>query len=201
MTDGQHVNGVPQGFDNHSILNELRRRMDDFVARAALEIPDEEIEERLRRITTGADSQSHGGERVGPADNSRGLVSRRRGVGVPLIQNQKVSRLIDGVVDDLGSLMAPGAELRAMGGDGRREIRAVVTEWRKQLRGCPAGAFGVEGTAMVLGTVAALAEALIADRDERAALNLVRDAWPHLRFLGRDHPAVFEVRRVHTPRH
>ena len=78
----------------------------------------------------------------------------------------------------------------------REETRALLAGARERLSRCPAGAFGAEDSAMVLGTVATLAERLIADRDERAALSLARAASRYLEFLGRHDPIAFEVRRV-----
>ncbi|WP_030920725.1 hypothetical protein [Streptosporangium amethystogenes] len=134
------------------------------------------------------------GELVGPWTDTvlaAGTALPRR-AGVLLAR----SRTADRVVGDSGSRIVPSGDLRMMSDGGRQEVRAVIAEWREQLSACPAGAFGAEGTAMVLGMVATLAETLIADRDERAALDLVRAASPHLRSLGHRHPAAFEVRRV-----
>ncbi|MEV6907233.1 hypothetical protein [Amycolatopsis sp. NPDC051071] len=124
-----------------------------------------------------------------------GAVFPRR-AGFSLAQSRYVSRIADRVVEGWGSLTVPGGDLRMMSDGDREETRAVVAEWRELLGACPAGVFGAEGSAMVVGTVAALAEALIADRDEHAALNLVHAVSPHLAFLGHRHPAGFEVRRA-----
>lgn len=119
-----------------------------------------------------------------------------RRAGVHLRRSGRCSRTEDSVMESAGSLVALGGELRMMSNDAREETRLVVAEWRERLSACRAGVFDVEGSALVLGTVATLAETLIADRDEHAALDLIRATFPHLRFLGRCHPAVFEVRRA-----
>lgn len=100
------------------------------------------------------------------------------------------------VVAGSQSLLADGSDLRAMSPDERQETRTAVAEWRERLRRCRAGDFGAEGSVIILEKVATLAEALIADRDEQTALNLVRDAAPHLRFLGSIRPSALKVRRA-----
>ena len=122
----------------------------------------------------------------------------RRPPAVPaIVHGRSVSRAVSSALDTSTSLAAPRLDLRAMNRSRREETRAMLAELRALLRQCPAGAFGAESSAMVLGRVAALSEALIADRDERAALRLIRAAFPHLVFLGR-HPAAFKVRRAYA---
>jgi hypothetical protein len=60
---------------------------------------------------------------------------------------------------------------------------------------CPAGAFGAAGSAMVLASVSAIATARISDRDEMAALKLIRMAYPHLAFVRR-HQAGCDLQRA-----
>jgi len=115
---------------------------------------------------------------------------------VCLAQSRDVSRAAHSAVDVSESLAVPGRDLRVMSHGDREETRARTGELRELLGRCPAGAFGAEDTAMVLATVARLSETLITDRDERAALRLIRAASPHMGFLGRRHPAVLEVRRT-----
>jgi tetratricopeptide (TPR) repeat protein len=113
-----------------------------------------------------------------------------------MAQGRDLSRAADNAMDVGVSLVAPGRDLRVMDHSGREETTAMIARLRELLRWCPAGALGPEGSAMVLTTVATLSETLIADRDEHTALRLIRVASPHLVFLGRRHPAAFEVRRA-----
>jgi tetratricopeptide (TPR) repeat protein len=78
----------------------------------------------------------------------------------------------------------------------RGESRALLAGALQLLSRCPVGALGAEGSAVILATAATLAEMLIADRDENAALGLVRAASRHLESLGRHDPVAFEVRRA-----
>ncbi|KFU75436.1 hypothetical protein BB31_41485 [Amycolatopsis lurida NRRL 2430] len=97
---------------------------------------------------------------------------------------------------DSESLLVPGRDLRMMSDGDREESQVLVAQWRELLSACPARAFGMDESARVLTTAAALAETLIANRDEHTALNLIRTAYPHLALLGRSHPVGFDIRRA-----
>ena len=124
-----------------------------------------------------------------------GTIAPRR-AGVNLVQSRDISRTADSTVEALAPLAVSSRDLRMMNPGDREETRALLAGVRELLSRCPAGALGAEDSAMVLGTVATLAERLVADRDERAALSLVRAASRHLRFLGHHDPIAFEVRRA-----
>ncbi|MEO3858525.1 hypothetical protein [Acrocarpospora sp. B8E8] len=119
-----------------------------------------------------------------------------RRAGPYLAQGGNISRAANRAVDALESLAVPGLDLRMMNPSDREETRATIAELRELLSKCPPGTFGAEGSAVILAAVAPLSETLIADRDERTALRLIHAASPQLKFLGRSHPAVFEVRRA-----
>lgn len=106
------------------------------------------------------------------------------------------SRAATSAVEASRSLGVASHDLRVMNHDERHETTARLGELRELLSRCPAGAFGAEDSAMVLTVVARLSESLIADRDERTAVGLIRAANSHLNPLGRRHPAVLQVRRV-----
>jgi DNA-directed RNA polymerase specialized sigma24 family protein len=110
-------------------------------------------------------------------------------------RGRSVSRTIDEAVAALTALADPDRDLRAMSLGQREETAARVEELRRVLLRCPAGAFGAEGSAVILAKVAAMATARISDRDERAALKLIRTASPHLAFVGH-HPAAFDLERA-----
>jgi hypothetical protein len=129
--------------------------------------------------------------------NASGRGASHRQLAAPaVVQAQAISRTADNAMDVSESLTAPGRDLRMMKPSGREETTAITAQLHELLRRCPAGALGAEASAMVLTRAAAVSEALIADRDERAALRLIRAAFPHLMLLGRRHPAAFEVRRA-----
>jgi tetratricopeptide (TPR) repeat protein len=90
-----------------------------------------------------------------------------------------------------------GIDLRAMDRSRRREARAMIAQLHDLFR-FPATAFDPIGSAQLLATAAPLCDALIADRDELAALHLVKAARPHLARLGHRHPATFGLRRAHA---
>jgi tetratricopeptide (TPR) repeat protein len=115
---------------------------------------------------------------------------------IALVQSRDTGRAADRTVEALALLAVFSRDLRMMNPGDREETRALLAGARELLSSCPAGALGAEGSAMVLGTVATVAERLIAGRDERAALSLVRAASRHLKFLGRHDLVVFEVRRA-----
>ena len=115
-----------------------------------------------------------------------------------IVRSRDISRTADSAMDTLEWLGVPGRDLRVVNPGGREEVKAMLRDLRELLRRCPAGAFGAQASVMILMRVAGLAEALIADRDERTALRLIRAALPHLALLGRWHPAAFEVRRAHA---
>ncbi|MER7417935.1 hypothetical protein ABT346_14310 [Micromonospora peucetia] len=119
-----------------------------------------------------------------------------RDAGVILTQSRSLSRAANSAIDASAPQAASSLDLRTMSDSNREHTRTMVAEFQTLLGRCPAEALGAEGSAMVVRRVAALAGVLIADRDERTALRLVRVARPHLDFLGRRHPDVFEVRRV-----
>ena len=124
-----------------------------------------------------------------------GTAASRR-ARVNLVPSRYIGRAADRTVEALAPLAAFSRDLRMMNPGDREETRALLAGARELLSRCPAGALGAEGSAMVLGTAAMLAERLIADRDERAALSLIRAASRHLEFLGRHDPVAFEVRRA-----
>lgn len=121
---------------------------------------------------------------------------RRRPVVPGMIQGQGICRAVDNTVDTSVFLADPGRDLRIMSRGDREQTKAVIARLRELLRWCPAGAFGPEGSATVLASVAMVSEDLIADRDERTALRLIRAASPHLAIAGRASPAAFGVRRA-----
>jgi tetratricopeptide (TPR) repeat protein len=124
-----------------------------------------------------------------------GTIARRR-AEVNFVQSRDIGRAADSTVEALAPLAVSSRDLRMMNPSDREETQALLAGARELLSRCPAGALGAEGSAMVLGTVATLAERLIAGRDERAALSLVRAASGHLKVLGRHEPIAFEVRRA-----
>ncbi|WP_185836689.1 sigma-70 family RNA polymerase sigma factor [Streptomyces sp. WAC 06783] len=175
-----HAELVGQRLDVVTALNRLDRLTSDIVALRLDSITIKDIAEHL--------GVTQGKVRYCLAKAHQGLH------GYPTPPTRRLAP--DGVVADAESLLAPGGDLRTMSPDDRQETRTAVIEWQERLRRCPARAFGREGTAMILRRVAALAEALIADRDERAALGLVRVAAPHMRSLGRSHLVARKVRRA-----
>ncbi|UGT61868.1 tetratricopeptide repeat protein [Nocardia asteroides] len=94
------------------------------------------------------------------------------------------------------SLADPARDTRIRSGDDRVATGLLVTGLRELLTGYPVRSFGAAGSGMVLESVAKVAEALIADRDERTALRLIRAAVPHLRVLGGHDHRGFRVRRA-----
>lgn len=122
--------------------------------------------------------------------------SSPRRTGVCLVPGRGIGRAADSAVRAAEALQGPGRDLRTMSPSDRAQTSAAITQWRELLSTCPAGAFGAEGSTMVLTAVAAVSQTLIADRDEHTALRLIRTAFPHLLLLGSCHPAVFEVRRT-----
>jgi tetratricopeptide (TPR) repeat protein len=113
-----------------------------------------------------------------------------------MARSRSASRAADNAVHTADLLAHPGRDLRAMSPSDRAETTDTITRLRELLRQCPAGELGAGGSAMALAAVATVSEALTADRDERAALGLIRAASPHLLYLGRRHPAALEVRRA-----
>jgi RNA polymerase sigma factor (sigma-70 family) len=112
-----------------------------------------------------------------------------------LVMGRNVSRAADNAAAAAASLAAPYRDLRAMSPAERAETVAKAEELREILRRCPARAFGAAGSVVVLASVAAMATARISDRDELAALKLIRTAHPHLAFAGR-HRAACDLRRA-----
>lgn len=129
-------------------------------------------------------------------DAARGSIPKQQFAVPAMIGGRDGGHAADNAVVTSESLGAPGRDLRVMNRARREETRARIAQLRELLGRCPAGALGEEGSAMVLAGVAKLSETLIADRDERAALRLIRAAFPCLRLAGRRHPAAFDVRRV-----
>ena len=119
----------------------------------------------------------------------------RRPAVPALVLGRSASRAADNAVAASKSLTAPHRDLRIMTPCEREDTVARVEELRKLLLRCPAAAFGAAGSAVVLASVAAMATARISDRDEWAALKLIRTAYPHLAFAG-CHPAAFDVQRA-----
>lgn len=112
-----------------------------------------------------------------------------------MVQGRSVGRAADQAMAVLASLAAPHRDLRTMSPAERAETAAKAEELRELMRRCPAGTFGAERSAVVLASVAAMATARISDRDELAALKLIRTAHPHLAFAGR-HQAACDLQRA-----
>jgi hypothetical protein len=121
----------------------------------------------------------------------------KRPTAPAIVQRRSVSRAVDQVIELSASLAAPHRDLRAIRPDERAETDAETKELRELLRRCPAGAFGAVGSAMVLGRVAAMATVQVSDRDEWAALDLIRTAHSHLDFTG-PHPAGCDLKRAYA---
>ncbi|ASW55096.1 hypothetical protein [Plantactinospora sp. KBS50] len=113
-----------------------------------------------------------------------------------LAQSRVISRAVDSAVDTSQWLAVAGGDLRTGICGDRGEAKAVIARLGLLLRQVPAGAFDAESSAMVLATVGHMSRVLIAERDERAALRLIRAACPHLVRLGSRHPVAFMVRRT-----
>lgn len=113
-----------------------------------------------------------------------------------LAQSRDIGRAAHNAVDASELLAVPGRDLRILSHSDREETQARVTRWRELLSAYPPGSFGAQGSAMVLDAVAIVSEALIADRDERTALRLMRAASAHLKVLGRHDRGGFRVRRA-----
>ncbi|WP_235018280.1 hypothetical protein [Thermomonospora echinospora] len=158
----------------------------------------ERLEWQWRQIVEAARTHGAGRSRgdASPAPASPPDTVLPCRAGASLAQSRDVGRAATSAVEAAESQAMSARDLRMASPGDREETRAVVVELQELLSRCPAGALGAEGSAVVLAAVAALAQALITDRDERAALRLIRAAFPHLEFLGRRHPAVLEVRRV-----
>ena len=119
----------------------------------------------------------------------------RRPAAPAMVQARSVSRAVDRALAVSASLAAPHRDLRAMSLAEREEAAVKVEELRGLLLQCPPGAFGAAGSAAVLASIAAMATAWISDRDELAALKLIRMAHPHLAFAGR-HQAARDLQRA-----
>lgn len=164
---------------NEETLDQIIADYLNLVDEAVARISDAEISARITRVITRVMGTGHRtAARTSPA-----LVRGKGGAA-------------DGAVELAGLLVVPGRDLRVMRDDDLRETRSGIEELQKLLRTCPPGALGTEGTAMVLAATAEVAESLVAERDERAALRLVRAAAPHRAVLGPRHPAVFDVERA-----
>jgi RNA polymerase sigma factor (sigma-70 family) len=112
-----------------------------------------------------------------------------------LVLGRNVSRAADNAVAAATSLAAPHRDLRAMSPTEREDIAARVNELEQLLQQCPTRAFGPQDSAEVLTGVAAVATALISDRDELAALKLIRTAHRHLALAG-CHQAAYDLQRA-----
>ena len=119
----------------------------------------------------------------------------RRPAAPAMVQGRRVSRAVDLAVAVSGSLAAPHLDLRAMSLAEREEAAVKAEELRGLLLQCPPGAFGTAGSTAVLRGVAAMATAWISDRDELAALKLIRAAHPHLAFAV-GHQAACDLQRA-----
>lgn len=115
---------------------------------------------------------------------------------IALVQSRIIGRAADRTVEALAPLVVFSRDPWTMNPRDREETQALLAGARELLSSCPAGALGAEGSAMILGSVATLAERLIADRDERAALSLVRAASRHLKVLSRHDLVALGVRRA-----
>ena len=160
----------------------------------------EHIAKRFQELLQAvvSDAAATGGRPSDPAPPAGDRTLHRRLAVPAIVGSRDISRTADRAVETSEWLAVPGRDLRVMKASGREETTAMLAELRELLRRCPAGAFGPQASAMILTRVAELAEALIADRDERTALRLMRAALPHMALLGRWHPATFEVRRAHA---
>lgn len=205
-----------------NVVDDVRRRLAKHAEKAASPIPEGAGRHPLPGDTSGGQARAaadhddmgsvgtlphHGGtlRMEGTADRKSDHawpdtallagITAPRPAGASLVQSRDIGRAADRTVEALAPLAAFSLDLRMNPGD-REETRALLAGARELLSRCPAGALGAEGSAMVLGTVATLAERLIADRDERTSLSLTRAASRHLEFLGRHDPVAFEVRRA-----
>jgi RNA polymerase sigma factor (sigma-70 family) len=113
----------------------------------------------------------------------------RRLAAPDMVPGRNASRAVDKAVAAAESLAASHRDLRAMNPSEREDTAAKLNELQELLRGCPAWAFGPQGSVQFLTDIAALSTVLIADRDELAALRLIRSARPHLGFVGRHQAA------------
>jgi RNA polymerase sigma factor (sigma-70 family) len=121
----------------------------------------------------------------------------RRPAAPALVMGRNVSRAADNAVAAAASLAAPHRDPRAMSPWEREDTAAKVKELQELLQQCPVRAFGPLGSAVVLASVAAMATARISDRDELAALKLIRTAHPHRAFVGR-HQAGCDLQRAYA---
>jgi hypothetical protein len=84
-------------------------------------------------------------------------------------------------------------ELRVLPSGRRREAAGMIARLRELLR---LDGFDETVSVRLLRVVTALADSLIADRNEAAALSLIADAQLHAAFLGNRHADVLGVRRA-----
>ncbi|MET7771955.1 tetratricopeptide repeat protein [Nocardia sp. NPDC005366] len=119
-----------------------------------------------------------------------------RHAGATHARRRHTGHAASSTVDILELLAVPGRDLRILSHDDRQRTWSLVTGMRELLSAYPAGRFGAPGSAMVLEAVAAVSEALIADRNERTAVRLMRAGSPHLQVLGRHDQRGFRVRRA-----
>lgn len=186
--------------DGHKPADHHNRDVLDVIDETVARITDADIDEHLRRVLERAgyyrarDASSWLRQ---PGDVAAAPVIPAGRLAAPaIVQPQQASRVADDAVATSQSLTASGRDLRVMSPASGAETRAELLQLRELLRRCPAGVFGTDGSAMVLSKIAATAENLIVDRDERTALRLIDAVYPHQVFLGRHHPAVFGTRRA-----
>jgi hypothetical protein len=172
-----------------------QRAADDGDSRAAGRLAS--LHARQRPLPGGATREPVADAGSGRRPEAVNAASRQQQRAAPaMIRARDISRAADGAASSSRWLADPGCDLRVMNPGVREEATGMIVRLDELLRRCPPGAFGGQASAVVLAEVATLSDALIADRDEHAALRLIRAASPHLAFLGRRHPAAFAVRRA-----
>jgi tetratricopeptide (TPR) repeat protein len=186
----------PPEDDGQWSLEEIAGLFNEFAETIAEIVTPEDTESALQDLFDRIKSDQNNGADVGKPVQERQSPIPATKIGVNLVQGRDIGRAAYSTLEVLAPLAVSGLDLRMTNLNDREETRSLLAGARELLSSCPAGAFGAEDSAMILGTVATLAERLIADRDERAALSLVRVASRHLSVLDRHDPIAFEVRRV-----
>ncbi|MEU5366562.1 hypothetical protein ABZ354_24345 [Streptomyces sp. NPDC005925] len=116
--------------------------------------------------------------------------------GPPGWESAPPSQFFGAVMSLSTALQGFGGDIRAQPPVRRKEFARLTTRLRGLLRH-PSEVFDDDGAAALLVTTGSVCDALIDDRNERAALALVEVARPHLERLG-SHPAAFGLRRAHA---
>ncbi|WP_433347586.1 hypothetical protein [Micromonospora sp. CA-111912] len=115
-----------------------------------------------------------------------------------LIQSSGQDGVAGSILEGAEFLTTSGQDLRTMSRADRFDTSTAIVQLRTLLRRCRPPSLDPQTCAAMVATVASLSEALIADRDERAALRLIHVASPLANHLGRRHPAVLDVRRCYA---